>query len=214
MRTWTLGAVVSLMLLTVACSPDNGDDSSTKADRAAKPKPAPSTTSTTTPAEPTGDKPWAVKPYLEKLLQRYDAVANEIVADPAVAKDRSNATVQEFLRLFERGSDFASRSLDDWARMAEDGITLKPLSSAHPVLQTYVDGSVVPDQEDHVSFAQCEIQRWVKYQNGKEVRRVDGPALLLPGNGTAVRVEGHWRLSDLTTPPGTKGCSKGAGGAG
>jgi len=198
------GAVVASVLLTGACSSDEGDD-----DTGAATSRVERTTTTTRPEEPGNDKPWEVEPLVAVLLQRYDEVVNQIVADPTVVRDSNDPLVVEFRSLFDPDSDFAQESLDSWAEMADNGVSLKPQSSKYPVNVTYIDGNVIPGEDDEVSFAQCAVQRWVRFQDGKETdRSVDGA--LLAGNGSAVRVDGHWLLEELTTPEGMEGCSNGS----
>lgn len=192
------------VLLTGACSSDEGDD-----DTGAATSRVERTTTTTRPEEPGNDKPWEVEPLVAVLLQRYDEVVNQIVADPTVVRDTNDPLVVEFRSLFDPDSDFAQESLDSWAEMADNGVSLKPQSSKYPVNVTYIDGNVIPGEDDEVSFAQCAVQRWVRFQDGKATdRSVDGA--LLAGNGSAVRVDGHWLLEELTTPEGMEGCSNGS----
>jgi hypothetical protein len=198
------GAVVAGVVLSGACSSDKGDD-----DTGATTSTVERTTTTTRPEDPGNDKPWEVKPLVAILLQRYDEVVNQIVADPAVVRDSNDPLVVEFRALFDPDSDFAQESLDGWAEMADNGVSLKPLSSKHPVNVTYIDGNLIPGEDDEVRFAQCAVQRWVKFQDGKETdQSVDEE--LLAGNGSAVRVDGHWLLGELATPEGMDGCSNGS----
>jgi hypothetical protein len=86
----------------------------------------------------------------------------------------------------------------------DTGVALQPLDAGTPVNVTKLVGPLVRVSDDEVSFEQCAIQNFVKYDDDEEVTRVERG--LLPGEGTAVRVDGQWVLSGLSTPPGMFGC--------
>jgi len=202
-----------LLLLGAACTSGDDDSTGTGAKSASSQRSEKSdktseqsrdTTTTMPPDEPLGTKPIAVAPYIQELLGRYDQLVQQIVADPSVVSDRSNAVVGEFLSLFNRSSEFAAGSLDGWESKAAQGVTLKPLAPGQPVSQTKLEGPPQSIDEDTVTFGQCTILSYVTYTHGKETERVERRALA--GNGKAVRVAGHWKLTDISTPPGMKGC--------
>jgi hypothetical protein len=194
--------VTGLVLIGLACSGGGGEDESSSESTAR----AVTTTTTSTTAQPEASaaSPDDVVPYVEELLSRYDAAVNEIVADPAVVADRDSELVEEFLSLFEPGNEFADESLEGWAAQGDTGVVLKPLAAGTPVNVTKLIGPLVRVSGDEVRFEQCAIQSYVKYDDDEEVTRVE--RALLPGEGTAVRADGQWVLSELSTPPGTLGC--------
>lgn len=193
-----IATTVAASLLFGACSSDDdaatdeGEDTTVDND------------TTTTPDEPAADDPVAVHDNVQDLLDRYDEVVTEILADPAVAADRDDPLVEEFLSLFEPGSDFAQGSLEGWTSYADEGTTLEPISSDHPVSETKIEGAPVTVDDDEVTFTQCTVLRYVLNNDGQEQERVE--ARLLAGNGGAVRIDGHWVLTEITTPPGMQGC--------
>lgn len=205
----------SLFLMTLllvlgslgACSsnddPDDADDDGNET--AARDASAGSDgTTTTAPPQPEGHKIDEVAPHIRDLLKRYDEVVTKIVADPEVANDEDDPLVQEFLGLFEPGSDFAAGTLEAWVEYSGTGITLTPLAEGQPVNKTVLEGGLTAVDEDEVTFGQCTVLQYVLYRNGEETERADRE--LLPGNGRAVRVEGAWRLIDISTPPEMQGC--------
>ena len=194
--------VAGLMLVGLACSGDGGEDDTSS--EGASLGVTTTTPTTTPPEEASAAAPDDVVPYVEELLERYDAAVNEIVADPAVVADRDSELVEEFLSLFEPGSEFADQSLEGWAAQGDTGIALKPLDAGTPVNVTKLVGPLVRVSDDEVSFEQCAIQSYVKYDDDEEVTRVE--RALLAGEGTAVRVDGQWVLSGLSTPPEMFGC--------
>ena len=209
-RPWasTAAAVpfVVVLLLAAACSSGDDDDSSAdgKSPAEASSTGADSETTTTAPAEPAGGEPDEVHPHIEALLERYDDVVTKILADPEVARDRDDPLVEEFLSLFETGSDFAQGSLEGWMTYADDGTTLEPIAPDDTVSETKIEGAPQTVDDDEVGFAQCTVLRYVLYADGQEQERVE--SRLLAGNGGAVRVDGHWVLTEITTPPGLEGC--------
>jgi len=193
--------VTGLVLIGLACSGDGGEgDTSSEG----TPRGVTTTTPTTPPPEASAASPDDVVPYVEELLGRYDAAVDEIVADPAVVADRDSELVEEFLSLFEPGSAFADESLEGWAAQGDTGVALQPLAAGTPVNVTKLVGPLVRVSDDEVSFEQCAIQSYVKYDDDEEVTRVE--RALLAGEGTAVRADGQWVLSELSTPPGMFGC--------
>jgi hypothetical protein len=197
---------VVVLLLAAACS--SGDDDDATADDKSPAEEshasAEDETTTTAAAEPAGSRPDEVAPYLQDLLQRYDEAVTKIVADPEVANDPDDPLVQEFLSLFEPGSDFAAGSIEGWTTFADQGTTLTPVADGEQVSETTLEGQMQPVGDDEVTFGHCTVLRYVLYRDGDESQRVERQ--LLPGNGRAVRVDGHWRLADITTPPDLQGC--------
>lgn len=200
-------AVVSVLLLVAACSSGDGEAEASPDAGGGNARP-PDATTTTTPTEAPGSQPWEVQMYVETLLESYDEIVNQIVGDPSVVHDRDDPLVEDFLALFPPGNDFAEASLEGWATQADSGITLEPASPDHPVNVSAIDGSVVTVDDDAVRFAQCAVQRYARFEDGEETDRVE--LALLPGEGGAVRVDGHWLLSELTTPPDMQGCRSGS----
>lgn len=211
---------VALLLLTAACSSGDDDESASKDDDEQSgggngDDPGDDTgreaTTTTAPTadEPAGTVPSDVYPYLQALLERYDEVVTEIVADPSVVSDDDHPLVQEFLGLFESGSEFAAGSIEGWQHYGGTGITLTP-STGETVSETTLDGPVQTVDDDEVTFGHCTVLHYVQYRNGEETDRAERD--LLPGNGSAVRVDGHWLLVDISTPPDIQGCIRQGGG--
>ena len=202
-----MGATGLLVLVCASCSSGgaNDDEGADRApQRTAHADDDETTTTTAAADEPSAATPADVVPYLEDLLARYDDAVNTIVADPSIATDRDDPTVDGFLGLFEEGSPFASGSLDGWASQASEGVSLEPIDPDQGVNTTTLEGPPTRIDDDTVLFGQCTVQSYVVLRNGDETRREDRK--LLPGSGQAVRVGGHWVLQELTTPPDAQGC--------
>jgi hypothetical protein len=145
-------------------------------------------------AEPEADPddPDAVRPYVEDLLEDYDRVVNQIIADPSVAADRDDLLVGEYLSLFEPDSQFAEDILANWAGNGEDGIALLPYSPDHPTNASRIDGDVEVVSADEVVVPTCVEQRYVVHEGGRVTEGV--PYQEQPGEIVVVRADGEWRL--------------------
>jgi hypothetical protein len=203
-----------LLLLLVAASCAGGDDPVGGSDAAREAVATEAeTTTTVAPDEPSAASVADVIPYLEDLLTRYDAAVNEIVADPSIAADAGNPTVAGFLDLFASGNEFATGSLDGWTAQAARGVELRPASDDRGVNTTTLEGPPRRIDDDTIVFGQCTVQSYVVVTDGEQTGREDRK--LLPGTGRAVRIDGHWLLEEIATPPDAQGCiSQGGGGGG
>ncbi len=155
--------------------------------------------------EPPGSDTDAVRPYIETLLGRNDRVVNEIVADPSVARDESHPLIEEYLDLYEPGSEPAADLLGLWVQRADEGLLTRPASDAHPATVSSIDGDLATVSDDEVGFPYCLAQRLVVVgPDGTVQQRV---ALRLQrGDGVAVRVDGRWRLRELSVRADTGRC--------
>lgn len=186
--------------LLAACG---GDDAT--ADRASE---LSSDSGRTSDTEPPADDPEAVRPFVEDLLERYDEVTDQIVADPAVAADRDDLLVQEYLSLFEPGSDYAEQRLESWAANGEAGVSMRPVDDQHLTNESQLDGEIEAVSDDEVRFPTCDEQRFeVLDRQGRVTQRTE--LFVQPGEGVAVRVDGEWRLRQLDAFEGTAGCRTG-----
>ncbi len=79
------------------------------------------TTAATTLEPATTLAPEPIESQLQRLLDRYDAVATAILADPRVASDPSSPLVATYLALFPSNSTFASGTVDYWASEGAKG---------------------------------------------------------------------------------------------
>lgn len=196
-------------LFTVACTAEAEPSTGNPGDDERESDEADVTTTEPAAPDPPGSDVLAVQEIVEGLLGRYDDAVNEFVADPSIAEDPTHPVVEDFLALFEPGNEFAQASVEGWVAQAQRGETLAPASPDHPVSLTNIEGTLTTLGDDEVRFAQCAVLRYARLVEGEERERVE--ELLLPGEGTAVRVEGRWLLDELSTPPGMQGCDMGTG---
>lgn len=193
-------ALVLLGALVAAACGDDDDDTSSRT----TPPTEDAATSTT---EPPGTEPLEVQPYITDLLARYDEVTNQIVADPSVANDRNNPLIQDYLALVEPGSD-AEGAIQTWVDNAAQGITIRPYSDDAPPQATTVDGEIEAVSEEEVTFPTCVERNYRQYDGqGRETEFVTHQPV--PGQGTAVRVDGEWRLRRVEIASAVVGCGGG-----
>lgn len=197
--TRAMAIVLLAALVTAACGDDDDDAGSDT---------TPSTGNTATPStEPSGTEPGEVRPYIVDLLARYDETTNEIVADPSVANDRENPLIQDYLAIVEPGSD-AEGAIQTWVDNAAQGISIRPYSDDAPAQVTSLDGDIEAVSEDEVRFPTCVAQNYRQYDGqGRETEFVTGQSV--PGQTTAVRVDGEWRLRRLDVATNVVGCGGG-----
>jgi hypothetical protein len=195
-----LVTVAAIGLAVTACSGDDDDTSSTTSETTAS--------STTSSTEPAGTEPADVEPYITELLAGYDEVTNQIVADPSVARDRNNPLIEDYLALVETGSEADEGAIQTWVDNAEEGITIGPYSDDAPPAVTRLDGPIEAVSEDEVRFPTCKEHNYRKYDaQGRETEIITGQ--FIPGQGTAVRVDGEWRLRRLDIATNLVGCRSG-----
>jgi len=155
--------------------------------------------------EPAGTDPEAVRPYIEELLAQYDQVVNEIVIDPSVARNPEDPLMERYLNLYEPDSEFAGQLVQGWLERADEGLSTRPLDAEHPTSESAVDGDIPAGTADEISFPYCVERHYVVHDDaGRQVQRV--PEREQPGTGTAVRVEGQWRLRELTVRSDAAAC--------
>jgi hypothetical protein len=194
------GAAVAVVLVAAFFSGACGDDDD-DADSEATPSTEDAATSTT---EPAGTEAGEVRPFVVDLLATYDEVTNQIVADPSVATNRDDPLIEDYLALVEPGSD-AEGAIQTWVDNAAQGITIRPYDDGAAAFVTGLDGEIETVSEDEVTFPTCEAQNYRQYDGqGRETEFVTGQSV--PGQGTAVRVEGEWRLRRIDIASNAVGC--------
>jgi hypothetical protein len=134
--------------------------------------------------------PRELRDQMTELLASYDDVVNQILADPGVTRHEDDPLVDEYLRLFEPDSEFATEALDKWRANADDGITIEPYDDAHPSNRTRLDGDVEVVSDHEVRFPTCSEFRQLVYQGGKIVEGL--PFMEQAGQAVAVRDGDDW----------------------
>jgi hypothetical protein len=134
-----------------------------------------------------------------RLLADYDAVVNQIIADPQVTVDPDGPLVEQYLDLFEPDSEFARQALETWRSNAAQGISIEPYDDEHPANLTRLDGDVEIVSDDEVRFPTCSELRQLVYEGDRVVEGL--PLMEQPGESVAVLVDDDWvfRRRDVFT---------------
>ena len=183
-RSLLVAGLAGALLLSAACS---GDDD-TAGGAAAGDDPAPDHRD----AEQLHDE-------IVRLLADYDAVVNQIIADPRVTEDPGGPLVEQYLDLFEPDSEFAGQALDTWRANAADDITIEPYDDERPANLTRLDGDIEVVSDDEVRFPTCSEFRQLVYEGDRVVEGL--PFKEQPGQSVAVLVDDGWvfRRRDVFT---------------
>ena len=215
-RDRLVAIVLALGVLASACSGDDGGGSTTDsatpttapaATAAPTSTAAPSTTPTSsaplTTAAPSTSPPStaltneSLKPIVEQLIDSYDAVVAEILADPSVASDPGNELVRRYLGLFPQDSTFANGALGFWASEAAAGRFYRP--GPRGVMYDSTVQSVELRGEAEAVAKVCTVT---------SIQIVDSAGAALESQGgvnggevVLVQVGDDWLLRDLTEAP-------------
>lgn len=217
-RDRLVAVVLTLGVLASACSGDDDGGGSTTDSAAptttvaptAAPSStaAPSTTTTTSSAPATTAAPSisppstavtneTLKPIVEQLVDSYDAVVAEILADPSVASDPSNELVTRYLALFPQDSTFANGALGFWTSEAAAGRFYRP--GPRGVMYDSTVQSVELRGEAEAIAKVCTVT---------SIQIVDSAGAALESQGgvnggeiVVMRVGDEWLLRDLTEAP-------------
>lgn len=185
-------------LLLAACSADDDDavDRSTSSGATSTTERATSTTTTSAAptTEPPATDPSVVRPYLESLVDRYDAAVAAILADPRVAADRDHEVVADYLHLFTPSSSFPDTALQFWADEGSQGHFYRA-GARGQMYESSVE-SIQVDSTDQVTFEVCSQKSIVIVDEEGDQLSAEGGSS--SGSVVAVRVDGSWRLRDLT----------------
>ena len=146
---------------------------------------------------------------IEHLLAERDRVVDEIVADPAVAADPDHPLVRQLAALYEPGSTEVAAALETWAGHAEAGERTLPATEGRPAFATRLDGEIERVGDGEVRFPTCNEHSYAVLDAGDQLVELQ-PQVEMPGEGSAVRVDGEWRLRQLTVER-TTGCREGGG---
>ena len=215
-RDRLVAVVLAFGVLASACSGDDGGgsttDSSTPTTAAAAtaaptstaaPSTTPTSSAPSTTAAPSTSPPSTaltneiLKPIVEQLVDSYDAVVAEILADPSVASDPGNELVRRYLGLFPQDSTFANGALGFWASEAAAGRFYRP--GPRGVMYDSTVQSVELRGEAEAVAKVCTVT---------SIQIVDSAGAALESQGgvnggevVLVRVGDDWLLRDLTEAP-------------
>jgi hypothetical protein len=175
-------AVVGLVVGSCACSGDDDDGDTTD----------PTNEITTTTAQPSGDDAAAVRPYVEELLTQLDEVTDQIIRDPTLVQDPDSPLVEQLESIYAPDAEGLAGSLETFRRDAEAGTHAEPVNS-DTTIRSEVTGDPEKVDEDTVTVPICSVMTLRKVdRNGAVLELI--AYLAQPGEVTATRVDGVWRL--------------------
>jgi hypothetical protein len=159
---------------------------------------SPSTTASPSTSPPsTGVTTESLTPIIEQLVDSYDAVVAEILADPSVASDPDNELVSRYLALFPQDSTFANGALGFWTSEAAASRFYRP--GPRGVMYDSTVQSVELRGEAEAVAKVCTVT---------SIQIVDSAGAALESQGgvnggevVVVRVGDRWLLRDLTEAP-------------
>jgi hypothetical protein len=155
--------------------------------------------------QPAGDDVEALEPILSDLLDRHDDVVNEVVADPAIARDEDDPLIQDYLALYSPDSEVPQQVMAAWVHDAEAGRSTHPLETGHPAIASRLDGDIETLSDDEVRFPTCNELRYAVYDaDGGLIEMV--PYREHAGEASAVRIDGEWLLLQLDAFEGQAAC--------
>lgn len=217
-RDRLVAVVLALGVLASACSGDEDGGGSTT-DSAAptttvaptaatSSTAAPSTTPTTSSAPSTTAAPStsppntavtneALKPLVEQLVDSYDAVVAEILADPNVASAPENALVRRYLALFPPDSAFAAGALEFWADDAAAGRFYRP-GPRGVMYESTVQSVELRGESEAVAKVCTTSSIQIVDASGNPLESQGG---VNGGEIVVVRVGDNWLLRDFTRVP-------------
>ena len=176
----TFLAVVALAAPACGCSGD-GDDERDDEPRA-----------TTTTAQPPGDSPEDVKPFVDELLVQLDAVTDEIIRDPALVQAPDSPQVERLRDIYAPDAEGLAGALQAFERDADAGTHAEPVDS-DTTIRTETTGDPETVDEDTVTVPICTVMTYRKLdRDGRTLELI--AYLAQPGEVRAVRVDGAWRL--------------------
>ncbi|GMU79973.1 MAG: hypothetical protein AMXMBFR46_27610 [Acidimicrobiia bacterium] len=146
-----------------------------------------------------------VQPVFDTLMDRYDEVVAALLADPRVASDPNDRRVRAYLDLFTADNVLAQGTIRHWASLGQQGLSHAPGPRGRMYDTSVL--AVIPNGADEASFTTCSlVSVVVKDASGATVEAEGGASA---GTVVAVRVDGQWKLRDLTStsspqcaPPG------------
>jgi hypothetical protein len=193
----TLAATTLALTLALAAACGSGDDDTSS-------KTVHRTTTTTTQAPGTNRD--QVRRYVQDLLYRYDQAVNQFVTRPEIASKPDGEVVKQYRSLFPPSTSDVDRALAGWAKSATKGEHYEPFAEGSEVNTSKLDGDLTTISADEVTFPTCDIQSYKHYdRQGKVLDSAE--RTLVPGKGSAVRVDGTWFLKELDVAEGLIGCA-------
>jgi hypothetical protein len=127
------------------------------------------------------------------LLSRFDAIVNRIISDPEIAENSDHPLYGELHDLMSPNSSMKDPLTNTFVRQGQQGISQVPFEDGDRQITREVTGEVETVSETEVTFPMCTYPSYRLYNaGGTQIEFSTGPTQ--PGQGTAVLVDGHWKI--------------------
>lgn len=179
------------------CSDDNSNGGPKTTERGVSSAPAvTATTSSPSTTQPPASDAQALRPVLDRLLHRWDVAYTDALSNPeAVVRDPEHPARREFASSFTEDSPYLADLDTLVASYADKDLKVEPAGSDTAQTSQWMRTTTVTD-DDNVAFVWCSFDdsTQMKASTGAVVSDEVGVS---QGEGTAVRVDGVWKLRTL-----------------
>ena len=190
-------SLAPLVLGLGSCSDDSADGgpSTTERRAVATPTVATTTTSPSTTQPPASDAE-ALRTVLDQLLHQWDIAYSDALADPpAVVDNPEHPARAEFTAIFTEDSPYLADLDTLVGSFADKGLRVEPSASGTAQTSQFLRTLTVTD-DDNVAFV------WCSFDDSTQVQASTGAVVsdevgISQGEGTAVRVDGVWKIHTL-----------------
>lgn len=204
-RAWhrsVLAAGLAASLATVvlglgSCSDDSADGGPSTTERRGAAT-LTTTTSTTAPSttQPPASDAEALRTVLDQLLHEWDVAYTDALADPeSVIEDPDHPVRGEFAAIFTEDSPYLADVDTLVGSFADKDLRVEPSGSGTAQTSLFLRTTTVTD-DDNVAFVWCSFDDSTQVQASTEAV-VSDEVGISQGEGTAVRVDGAWKLHTL-----------------
>ena len=193
-----LAALLAPLVLGLgSCSDDSANGGPSATERRDE---STSTVTTTTSSPPTTQPPAsdadAIRPVLDQLLHEWDAAYTNALTDPAaVVEDLDDPVRGEFAAIFTEDSPYLADLDTLVGSYADKDLRVETSGSSTAQTSQFLRTTTVTD-DDNVAFV------WCSFDDSTQVQASTGTVVsdevgISQGEGTAVRVDGVWKIHTL-----------------
>jgi len=190
-------SLAPLVLGLGSCSDDSADGGpSTTERRESAASTTTATTSSPSTTQPPASDAEALRPVLDQLLHEWDVAYTDALTDPAAVVDDPDDPVRgEFAAIFTEDSPYLADLDTLVGSYADKDLRVEPSGSDTAQTSQFLRTTTVTD-DDNVAFV------WCSFDDSTQVQASTGAVVsdevgISQGEGTAVRVDGAWKIRTL-----------------
>jgi hypothetical protein len=190
-------SLAPLVLGLGSCSDDSADGGpSTTERRTAATGTVTTRTSSPSTTQPPASDAEALQTVLDQLLHQWDVAYTGTLADPAAVIDHPEHPVRaEFAAIFTEDSPYLADLDTLVGSFADKDLRVEPSGSGTAQTSQFLRTTAVTD-DDNVAFV------WCSFDDSAQVQASTGAVVsdevgISQGEGTAVRLEGVWKIHTL-----------------